>query len=1403
MAGRSRLHINKFIISLLVCLGFTTLLFSQTKINGTINQYGNVTSLGVDFVVIEDPVQFAHFSGGDTVLLIQMKGARIDTRELSSFGDLQSAYGKPGSHEFLIIESVELVSKTITFRNNIVNAFSVAGVLQLVRVPSFNSAVVDDSDLNCMKWDSTSKTGGVLAMIVGKTLSLNRNIDVTGKGFSGGALTLGAGLCVASDVVNFDKYGYDADYNNSGFKGESPVIRGWLSLSDFPAIYPLYAKGKGANFTGGGGGNGRFSGGGGGGNYGAGGKGGIEDGICLTNFGDQADGGAGGYKVALTPLDPGIYLGGGGGASTYLSGSTASPGGSGGGIVIIICETIEGNGNLIIADGANATGASGLAGSGGGGAGGSVAIYLQDFSESALTVSAKGGKGGDNANVFGEGGGGGGGLLHISDVSMTGVTRTVTGGAAGTGGGNAYPGAAGVSRVSFVPLLNGFLFNSIRSSVTSTQVDSICSNVIPKEITGTLPVGGSGDYTYLWQKSYDLAGPPADIPASNTINYVPSSLETDTVFFRRVVKDNTTLLTDTSKWVEIKVQPMIENNIVGNPDTLCFNGDPQLIQQLTPDLIVPTTKYFFFSWQDSSATSTWGTSVAATKNYDPAAGLTETTWYRRKVTSGRCVDSTAIVRINVLENISNNSILSLPEEICYGMTFTDLTATVAPVLTGGDNVYRFKWESNINGGGWSTAAGVNDNAGYDPAELAQNVPYNEYSFRRVVFSGMDDVCVNTSAPILLRDYPVITNNSISADQTIGHDSIPDPFAGLPPANGDGTYGFLWQSRTIGLPWGSALGTNDGQGYVAAALTDTTWYRRVVNSSACSDTSNIIIVNVHKTITSNTIAFVSGLVEDSICSGSVPAVLKGAAPDGGSDLTDDYGFAWYSSPDNSTWNAIVAGGAAQDYQPAALVSTTWFRRDVTSPKIDPTSVSESNTMKITVLPLITNSITGSDIICYGTQPASLQTENLSGGDNIYRFVWQDSADVSGWGSISGGSAESYQPGNLTLPTKYKRIVFSGSNDCCADTSNIVDIGIYQLPVAVLTTLSDTICEGEDVSLEISLTGATPWKVVYKENSTPGPEINISEVNSTMPVTPATATAHTTFIYRLESVTDNNGCVATSLTGTRTTDVYKVPVPIAGDNAAICGPEYTLTATPSYGSGTWTYPSAVVSTSVINPYTLMVTVDSTFSGTDITHKFFWEELNWQCSAKDSAEITFYKRVSSIDAGSDTTIYSFDNIIRMVAEAPLVGTGKWSLVSGTGFFESESDPNTQVSDLSTGRNIYLWKVENGECSLEDDVIVDVSPITIPEGFSPNNDDANEKFVILGLDLPNQTAELIIVNGAGTVVYKTSNVDQDWVDWDGKDSNGNDLSEGTYYYLLKLASQNASGVVEKLSGFVVLKRY
>ncbi len=1052
-------NIKSLILILLIIAGFDSVLLSQDKlISNAINIYKYVESIGVapnDNVTLTDATGL---SPGDTVLLIQMKGANIIVNNDAGYSTQAGYFGSPGVNEFLIIESI--LGSTVTFTSNILNSYNVLGRVQLVRVPYYNSATVT-STLTCQPWDSISKTGGVLAVIVGRTLSLGADIDVSGKGFKGGTSSLGTGAC-ATDL-GMNDYSYDNTFVNAGNKGESVANRGYVD-PNYPPLYPAYSKGKGANLSGGGGGNGKYSGGGGGSNWGDGGRGGRDGCLVLS-------GGLQGKKIKSLDIDldfvNNLFMGGGGGGSTHESaGSPSSPGANGGGIVFIICDTLKGNGKIITADGGSPAIpllVTGNAGAGGGGGGGSIALYLQSYSSgitSGLTLSVKGGKGGNTSNNFGEGGGGGGGLILTNNISKpAGVTKIFTGGDKGNSlspsGSN---GSTGDSLNTYSPTLNGFLYNSIRSSVTGNQVDSICSNMSFGVISGTIPFGG----TIQWQKSTtsESAG-FTDISGATGKDYTPGLL-TQTTWFRRVVTDaGPPVIVDISKPVKIIVQPFIKNNIIGDPDTVCYAQNPKaLISRAT---LQDGNGIYSFRWKVSTDNSlfTKPSNNDSTESYTPEPALKLTSWYKRTVTSGRCIDSSAIVRINVLDTIRNNAILNAPQDICFGSTFTDLSATTTgttPALSGGDATYRFLWESSINGVAWGPAPGTNNQPGYQPAELPERAPLNEYKFRRVVKSGMDDVCVSTSQVILLRDYPVITNNNVvTAEQKICSGSAPVLLTGSDPLYGNGTYTYIWQDSSKARPvWTDITGATQ-RDYQPPVLTDTTRYRRKVYSSACENISKSVRINVHKPLLNNNISLQSGGIDTTVCDGANPNRLTGTLPTGGTNLPGDYAYEWQSSTDNSTWNPVASAGTNQGYDPPALNVTTYFRRKVLSGACFDISASA---IKIAVLPLISNNtLNNPKVICKGNKPELLTGSAPAGGDGNFRYFWEQSIDGgTTWTAAAGVNNDpsgSYQPPALSVPTKYKRKVLSGSGDCCSHISNPVEVLIHTRPSSQIDAGADTV------------------------------------------------------------------------------------------------------------------------------------------------------------------------------------------------------------------------------------------------------------------------------------------------------------------------------------------------------------
>jgi gliding motility-associated-like protein len=1000
-----------------------TFLSGQTPlVTGQVNKYAKITTVGTDNVVVDD---VADFAAGDTVMVMQMSGVRINASTTLP-GNYQNTVGSPGRYEILIVNSINTGAKQVFFSRNLLNTYSPQGKVQLVRVRSYRNAVVN-AELTCLSYDSAAVRGGVLAFLVQGVLTLNADINVTGKGFRGGMAAQGAGYCQSSDdTIRY--YSYSIYSKASGYKGDGLGIR---NTSDQP-LYPGLARGKGVNLTGGGGGNGHFSGGGGGSNYGAGREGDVE----VTGCSGLYPGGNGGYSVSPTPLSGGVFMGGGGGASTWLTTASNSDGGGGGGIVIILADSIRGNGRLITATGiepnANAVASSGA---GGGGGGGSLVISARNY-PTLPVLSASGGKGGNTINQNGAGGGGGGGLIWTNGVFPG--TATVAGGLSGlnNGGDPDKDGYPGIIATNLKMPLNGFLFNAVYSSRTLTQIDSICEGTTPPRLTGTLPAGGSGTYTYQWQKSYDMIS-WSDVPGTG-IDYTPASAETDTLWFRRVVNDGAGI-TDISKPVYIIVHPIITLNIVGTDTTICYNQNPEELYPLnTPG---GGTGRYIYTWQESPDNLTWddAAGVNTGSKYDPPA-LTSTIHYHRIINSGSCTDISAPVTVTVLPSITGNNILA-DQTICQGSAFSNLTGAVPG--GGASPVYTYEWMSSTDQVAWNAAAGTNNGLNYDPQNDSPGTTY----FRRVVYSGLNNTCQSVSAPVVLTCHPSITNNTIAAAQTICEGSAPAALDGSLPQNGAGagTYTYQWMNSSNGTSYSNVSGATL-EDFAGVPLAADTWYRRIVNSSVCTSTSNDIKITVDPTITGFDISLTGG-GHDTICTGDTPALLDGI-PGGGSG---SFTYAWASSADNVTFTSLSATG--RSYQSGPLSATTWFRRTVSSGTCTVVSV-----FKITVLPVITgNTIASNQTICNTVMPASLTGNTPGGGDGKFRYLWEKKETASpDWSPAAGtNNTASYQPPLLAGTTQFRRTVYSGEADCCSSVSQPVTVTVDIMP--------QNISAGEDRTL----------------------------------------------------------------------------------------------------------------------------------------------------------------------------------------------------------------------------------------------------------------------------------------------------------------------------------------------------
>lgn len=190
--------------------------------------------------------------------------------------------------------------------------------------------------------------------------------------------------------------------------------------------------------------------------------------------------------------------------------------------------------------------------------------------------------------------------------------------------------------------------------------------------------------------------------------------------------------------------------------------------------------------------------------------------------------------------------------------------------------------------------------------------------------------------------------------------------------------------------------------------------------------------------------------------------------------------------------------------------------------------------------------------------------------------------------------------------------------------------------------------------------------------------------------------------------------------------------------------------------------------------------------------WTAMEASCRDSDEVSLFISAPPSPADAGPDQEIRDLNETF--LSAAPLVvGSGNWSVLSGSGSFNDLNLANTFVVGLALGTNELLWVSSNGTCLPDSDrVIINILQGEVPTGFSPNGDGQNDAFIIRSIK-GQQGTELRVFNRWGNLMYSTDDYQNDWT---GIGPSGQPLADDTYYILVRFNNGR------EYNGYLVIKR-
>ncbi len=767
---------------------------------------------------------------------------------------------------------------------------------------------------------------------------------------------------------------------------------------------------------------------------------------------------------------------------------------------------------------------------------------------------------------------------------------------------------------------------TISPVISSDQ--SICSGSSPSSISllGTTNPGNSNvTFSYQWESSTTSSSTGySNISGATSSSYSPGTLS-QSIWYRLKITTSSSNCTGTytSNAVAITVGTAISNNSLSVSDA-CAAG--AAITGSTPS---GGTGSYTYSWESSTTSSSSGFSTvigATSKDYTPPVP-SQTTWYRRLVTSGDCANNTSSA-VAIYTPITSNEI-SNGQTICDGGSLSNLS--VSGSLAGGDGASTtYLWYSSTDNVTF-TSTGITTSS-YAPSTSVGTRYYYLTVTRGVCSSN------STTAKIVVNSKPTVTA-SASASSLCSSESV--------TITASGASSYSWSPST-------GLSATTGATVTANPSSTTTYTVTGTNANGCTNTATSAIT--YNGTTPSAPSPTSSSV--TICSGSTYSLNSSGSYSGT--------IEWYTVPEvriaslvsdptavstAGTYYVFAKSGScySSSYGTVTLAVT-----DVSAPSVSSTSLSYCSpaTADLTALQPVAPSGVSYEWHTVSSSPSA---------GNI----------VSSPSSVGSGDYYLYS--------------YSSAGNCFGTASSKVTVTIYSLPVPTLSTATATsVCSPSTVDLTSYNSTTSPSSYAFSWYSANNP------IPANLVATPtAVSSSGTYYLYAINNTTKCQGGASGGLSVTinpKPVITLSSPESFCGSQARSITATVTDVSSPTYawsnssdGGQNW---SATMSDGGVYSGT-STSVLSISSTTGLSGYYYrCTATKNGCSTTSDAAILVGEEAPSITSGgnpSTTTLLSAGNANISVSYTGIANI-QWQVSTNSGSSYTDISNNSTYSGVTS---------------------------------------------------------------------------------------------------------------------------